>query len=243
MIDWRVTRYLNQDQGEPGSSKGGDPPEKKDDPPKTDPSVADPKPKDDQDPVKLANAQKDEARDEAISERKKRQAAEAKVDELTEKQGKFDSMLRKYLGVESDSDDPEIIAKRAKADMDSMEEKAKNALMISAVSAEAIKQGAHDPEAVFALADKSKLDINIDEAKVTGAEDLVKELLEAKPYLRKPAKEQPGGGSPPGSDPSPAAAGKDDLEKLVKKAKAGDAVAQMECLKRTKEIKEAGIEV
>jgi len=237
-----ILMRLFMSPGEPGPNPGGDPPADPN-PPAGDPSrKEDPKgaaaPPSDPDDSRVK-----EAREEAISERKKRQAAEAALKDLQTRQAERDASLRKALGVEASDDDPEAMAKKAKADRDALEQTAKKALMKSAVSAEAMKQGAISPEDVFALSDISALEVDLEKATVSGVEDLVKKTLEAKPFLKKAAAAAPGGGSPPASDPNPQAAGKDELEKLVEKAKKGDPQAHLMMLKRLKEIKAAGIEV
>lgn len=63
--------------------------------------------------------------------------------------------------------------------------KATTATIRSAIEREAVAAGAVDPEAVYALLDKSTLEVG-DDGQVKGAKAAVKALLDAKTYLKKP---------------------------------------------------------
>jgi hypothetical protein len=80
-------------------------------------------------------------------------------------------------------------------------ERAKRTAMRAAIVAEASKQGAVDPEDVFALLDKTKVTIG-DDDQVTGAAEAVKDLLESKKHLVGPRSPGPGDGGP--RTPAPA---------------------------------------
>jgi hypothetical protein len=82
-----------------------------------------------------------------------------------------------------------------------LESRYQTALIRAAVDREAVKQGAVDPDAVFALMDRSGLKLD-DEGAVTGADKAVKKLLEDKAYL-KAAQGSNGHGGPP-QTPKPA---------------------------------------
>lgn len=71
------------------------------------------------------------------------------------------------------------------ADSAAKETKLKETQMRYAIMAEAASAGAVDPEAVYALLDKSALEVD-DAGQVKGAKQAVKALLEAKTYLKKP---------------------------------------------------------
>jgi hypothetical protein len=81
-----------------------------------------------------------------------------------------------------------------KAKATDLESKYQTALIRAAVDREAGKQGAIDPDAVFALMDRTELKL-ADDGSVAGAEKAVKALLASKPYLVKA--EDAGAGNPP----------------------------------------------
>lgn len=238
-------RRLTLSSSESGSSPGGDPPAGgKGDPP------ADPKDKEDTKPVSPPEEKGDsddprvkEARDEAISERKKRQAAEQLVTDNEAKQALKDAALRKALGIESEEDDPEKKIEAMTKKNEETEARARRALIQAAIVAEASKAGAINPEDIFALSDVSAIEVDLESGKVTGAEEVVKEVLKNRPHMKKETKDQPGGGSPPGSDPKPEALEKSELEELVKKAQAGDEHAIHLITKNNKRIQELGIKI
>lgn len=80
----------------------------------------------------------------------------------------------------------------------------------TAVLMSASKLNAIDPDAVLALVDRSALTLEDD--RVTNADDIVGELLKAKPYLVKPEGNGSGGGVPPPS-PKPGEQGLTDQQR------------------------------
>lgn len=97
-------------------------------------------------------------------------------------------------------------------------ERAKNALQKAAVVAAATRAGAVDPDAVFALLDRSAVTV-ADDGAVTGADDAVKALLSEKQYLvGKPPTPTPGGadGGPRGVPPG--TINREDLAKMTPEA-------------------------
>jgi hypothetical protein len=85
-------------------------------------------------------------------------------------------------------------AAQAEAKATAAEDRARKALLRSAVTSAAVTAGAVDPDAVLALLDKTSLTV-ADDGTVSGLDDAVKALLEAKPYLvGKAVTPPPGGG-------------------------------------------------
>lgn len=113
----------------------------------------------------------------------------------------------------------------AAAARDQAVERANGALLRAAITNAASKANAVDPDDVFALLDKSTLTVG-DDGQVSGVQDAVKALLEAKPHLvGKPAPVGSGDGGPQGT-PAPGQLTRDDLktmspEEVVAARKAG----------------------
>lgn len=91
----------------------------------------------------------------------------------------------------------------------------------SAITQAASAAGAVDPDAVLALLPQDSVTIG-DDGQVTGAEDAIKALLEAKPYLVRQAEGEPapqtsgtanGGPRPPAHEPDPGSLDMDDYYK------------------------------
>lgn len=92
------------------------------------------------------------------------------------------------------------LAEKNAADAKASAEKLQQVTVNSKIQSEAAKLGIVDTEAAVILLDRSKITVNED-GTVTGAEDALKALLEAKPYLKGGAPNTPDVGS--GSNPSP----------------------------------------
>lgn len=119
--------------------------------------------------------------DRIVRERLARAKAEPPSDyeDLKAKAAKLDEIeAASKTELEKAQEAARVAAEREKAALD----RANVALRRSAVVAAAVKAKAVDPDAVFALVDPSQVTIG-DDGQVTGAEDAVKALLEAKPYL------------------------------------------------------------
>jgi hypothetical protein len=112
----------------------------------------------------------EQLRREAADYRKRATTAESKVTEHERQQLSETERLT-----------AEVTDWKAKAT--DLESKYQTALIRAAVDREANKQGAIDPDAVFALMDRADLKLT-DDGAVTGAEKAVKALLDAKPYLK-----------------------------------------------------------
>lgn len=104
-----------------------------------------------------------------------------------------------------------------KAERDAALETAKTTTLRSSILAAASKAGAVDPDDVFALIDKNAVTIG-DDGQVTGAEDAVKALLEAKPHLVGKARPtgNPDGG--PQGNPGLPQLSRDDLKSMTPEA-------------------------
>ena len=235
MLNWRHRR-LNPDPGE-GGTPPADPPA---DPPaaKTETAPA---------PDDGGAGGKEAVLADLARERDKRQALETDVksikEQLVEEKKKSDAMksaLLKAAGVEDPDGDPVEVMK---AKLEKSEAKMREALVRSAVIAEASKAGAVDPDDVAALLDRSALEIDLDNLKVTGVEEAVKELLEKKPHLKAATPGQPKGAEPPGGDPDAASADRDEMIAIIKRARQGDEAAQVTLSKNLARIRELGIAV
>lgn len=93
----------------------------------------------------------------------------------------------------------EELATKHKTEAEAARQQLKDMTVNSAIQAEAMKQGAADPEVVAKLLDRSKIE-QTDDTGVTGVEEAVTALLEAKSYL-KGAPNNPTVGA--GSNPNP----------------------------------------
>ena len=76
----------------------------------------------------------------------------------------------------------EEVAKQKDQELQTAKSRLENSAKNSAIVAAAAKAGVTDPNDAIALVDKSKIELD-DDGNVTGAEDLVAELVKAKPYL------------------------------------------------------------
>lgn len=130
--------------------------------------------------------------DRIIADRLARAKTEPPPDyaELREKAQKYDDHAAAQLS------ETERLTK-AVADADARAaaaaDRASTALQRSAIVAAAVRHGSHDPDAVFALLDRSAVTV-ADDGTVTGADDAVKALLTEKLYLvGKPPTPTPGG--------------------------------------------------
>lgn len=103
----------------------------------------------------------------------------ADYDELKAKAGKLDELEAANA---SELEKAVKRAEEAEARASSSTQRANALALRSAVVAEANRSGAIDADAVFALISKDSVTVG-DDGQVTGAEDAVKALLEAKPYL------------------------------------------------------------
>lgn len=106
-------------------------------------------------------------------------------------------------------------AAKAKADKEAALQAANQRLIRAEVVLKAAELGIIDAEAAYALMDRSGVTVS-DDGKVTGVEQALKQLLEAKPYLRRQAVAMmPSAGA---TNPPPGGAGKPKS--------LGDAIAQ-----------------
>jgi hypothetical protein len=100
-------------------------------------------------------------------------------DDLRERAAKLDELEQAQ---KSELERAQETAQQATARAEAAEQRAATALRRSAIVAAAQQEGAVDPDAVLALIDTSQLTIG-DDDRVSGAEEAVRGLLEAKPYL------------------------------------------------------------
>jgi len=100
-------------------------------------------------------------------------------DDLKAKAAKFDELEEKNKDELTKANDR---ATAAETRATQAEERAQLLSKRTAVVAAAVRAGAVDPDAVFALIDNDAVTIG-DDGQVKGADDAVKSLLEAKPYL------------------------------------------------------------
>jgi hypothetical protein len=180
------------------------------------------------------------ARDESIAERKKRQELEARIETMEADNQERNKNIARALGL-ADDDDPAEAAANAKSALEAMTKKAETALVRNAVTIEAAKLGAIDPDAVFKLGDFSEAKVDLDKGTVLGVTEIVKSLLDEKPYLKAKPAATPSGGTPPASDPHTDEVGKEEIKKKMEAAKAGDHAALIWVSKNLKAIKEAGL--
>lgn len=110
--------------------------------------------------------------------RRENAAHRKRADEAERKVKEFESAQLS----ESERKDRELQELRAKNA--ELESKHREALIRSAIEREAVAAGAVDPEAVYALCDRSSIELD-DAGQVKGAKAAVKALLEAKSYLKK----------------------------------------------------------
>lgn len=92
------------------------------------------------------------------------------------------------------------LAEKNAADAETARNQLKDVTTRSAIQSEAAKLGIVDVEAAAILVDRSKITVN-DDGTVSGADEALKALLEAKPYLKGGTPGTPDVGS--GSNPSP----------------------------------------
>lgn len=94
------------------------------------------------------------------------------------------------------------LAEKYKAEAEEAKGALKKATINAKIQAEATKQGAGDLEAVLALINRENIKVD-DNGNITGADEAVKGLLEAKPYLKGATSNNPqvniGSGSNPGT--------------------------------------------
>lgn len=122
----------------------------------------------------------------------------ADYDDLKSKAAKFDELEEKNKDELTKANDR---ATAAEARATKAEERAQQLSKRTAVVAAAVRAGAVDPDAVFALIDSDAVTIG-DDGQVKGADDAVKDLLEAKPYLvgKADGKTNAGGGKSGSAD-------------------------------------------
>ena len=113
-------------------------------------------------------------------EQLRREAADFRK-RATTAEGKVTEHEREKL---SDAERLTAEATEWKAKATDLESKYQTAIIRAAVDREAMKQGAVDPDAVFALMDRSELQVS-DDGTVANTEKAVKALLASKPYLVK----------------------------------------------------------
>lgn len=146
------------------------------DPPAPDPK-ADPKPDPKPEPAKTFTQ---EELDRVVGERLAREREKyADYDELKQAKARLDEI---EAANKSELEKAVQRAEQAEADRDKAAQKAAEIARRAAVIAEAPKQGAVDPDAVVALIGSDRVTV-ADDGQVTGAEQAVKELLDAKKYL------------------------------------------------------------
>jgi hypothetical protein len=172
-------------------------------------------------------------------ERDKRQALEAEVkgfkEKLVESEQKTDALAKsilKALGKGEDGDDDPVAALEAeKKKVAATEERARSALLKAAVMGKASELGAHDPESVFAVGSAAALfgqvEVDLEKGSVSDVTAVIDDLLNSKPFLKKAAADPAGGGSPPGSDPDPEKVDKEEVQKMLDLARAGDPQASL----------------
>lgn len=94
------------------------------------------------------------------------------------------------------------LAEKYKKEAEEAKAQVQKERMARAIQAEATKQGAGDLEAVLALINRENIKVD-DNGNITGADEAVKGLLEAKPYLKGASPNNPqvniGSGSNPGT--------------------------------------------
>ncbi len=153
--------------------------------------------------------------DRIIAERLSRAKATAPADydEVKKKAAEWDKVQEGQKSELQKAQDKLAEAEQARK---AAEDRALAAIRKSAVVAAATKAGAVDPDAVLALLPMDKVTV-ADDGLVTGVEEAVKVLLEAKPYLvGKPSTPTPGGADggtrntvPPGQQLT-----RDDLKRM-----------------------------
>lgn len=94
------------------------------------------------------------------------------------------------------------LAEKLKAEAEEAKKQVQEQKIANAIQAEATKLGAGDLEAVLALINRENIKVD-DNGKITGADEAVKGLLEAKPYLKGATSNNPqvniGSGTQPGA--------------------------------------------
>lgn len=242
MPKWWLIRFYSPEPSDSAGKPAGEPADGKDkkpDPAKTQDSG--PKPSDK--PGEPADDPRvKEAREEAIKERKARQELADKVKKMEADTKTFQDTLLKAMGKGPD-DDPKTAAENAVKDRDKYRGLAEATLLNSAVIAEAVKQGSHDPEAVAALINRSELKVDLEASKVEGVSEAVKALLKAKPYLASKPPAPPAGGSPAGGDADPKGISQKEWDELKAAAKAGDPMALLQVEKKLAEARKLGLKL
>jgi hypothetical protein len=184
-------------------------------------------------------------------ERDRRQGLESEVSTLKEKlvenEQRFDNLsnaILKSIG-KGEEEDPEAALEQAKKSNAVLTGKAKMALLRARVETEASSLNCHDPAAVFAVGNTAGIfdgvEVDLDKAQVGDVRSIIEKMVEESPWLARMPADPPAGGSPPASDPDPEKIDKAGLEQLVKKAKEGDPIAQIQVSKNLKRIQELGL--
>lgn len=118
-------------------------------------------------------------------------------DDLKAKASRFDEL---DAASKTELERERIAREKAEAKALGLEASTRNA----AIRAHAAALGAVDADAVLALVDQTKVTLG-DDGQVTGAEEAVKALLDAKPYLVGKPSTPPAGGADGGARPGPPA--------------------------------------
>jgi len=138
-------------------------------------------------------------RQEAAAHRVKASDLQKQIDELP---GQITSKLFKALGMEADPNKAyEQQIQEAQTKAQAATELANNKLVRGEVKFLSAQLGVVDPDAAFALMDKSKIKVD-DQGNVEGVKEALEALLKDKPYLKGQGGNTPpvvGGGSNPGS--------------------------------------------
>ena len=143
-------------------------------------------------------------RDEAASHRVKAKEFEDKLKALEAQSKEFPAKLLKALGLEPDPNKAwEKQVEEAKTAAQAATEKANQRLIRAEVKVLAKDLGIVDPDAAFALADLSKVQV-AEDGTVSGVMDALEALVKAKPYLVGKAGQ---GGVGSGSNPGAGAGG------------------------------------
>lgn len=124
--------------------------------------------------------------DRVIAERLRREREKfSDYDALREKASKFDEL---DAAQKTELERAVTRAEAAEKARDEALGRAKQTARASALIAAAVKAGAVDPDAVVALVAADAVEVG-DDGNAKGADDAVKALLDAKPYLRTPTSE------------------------------------------------------
>ena len=151
--------------------------------------------------------------DRIVQERVARAKADPPADyaEAIAKAKQFDEL---QAANQTELEKAQASAAKAAEERDAALERAKTTALRSAVITAASKAGAVDPDDVFALLKKDAVTVG-DDGQVTGAEEAVKALLEAKPHLV--GKAAPTGSADGGAQgtPGPAQLSRDDIKTMT----------------------------